>query len=424
MPIIELTSKTLEELCPIDGKRTEYFDANLPGFSVRVSTSGRKTYCVLYRCGRRLRRHTIGRAPPLTLSEARKAARAALAEATMGGDPASGKTSARLAPSFSELAAEYLERHAKPNKRSWKEDVRRIQKTLLPAFGPSAASTITRADIRALLDTIVARPAPSEANQTHALVRKMYNWAIARDLVEENPCRGLPRPAKPKTRHHVLTEEDIRDFWAALEKESATMRAAMKLRLLTAQRGRELLTMRWENVELEARWWTIPAERSKNGLPHRVPLAHSAVRILREQQGGGGNSPWVFPSPKTEGPLSSTQKAVERIRRRAGIAFRAHDLRRTAASQMTSMGTPRLVVAKILNHVETGVTAVYDRDAYDKEKREALEAWAEQLERIVTDGPRGLSLFTGGCGERSLGQRPEGEGAQLAVSPSPCCILW
>ena len=160
--------------------------------------------------------------------------------------------------------------------------------------------------------------------------------------------------------------------------------------------------LRWENVELEARWWTIPAERSKNGLSHRVPLAHPAVRILLEQQGGGGNSPWVFPSPKIEGPLSSTQKAVERVRRRAGIEFRAHDLRRTAASQMTSMGIPRLVVAKILNHVETDVTAVYDRHAYDKEKREALEAWAEQLERIVAEGPRGLSLFTGG----RLGRRP------------------
>ena len=385
MPILELTVKTLRELRAIDGKRSEYFDANLPGFSVRVSPSGKKTFCVLYRCGRRLRRYTIGRTPPLTLAEARKAARAALAEATMGGDPASGKTKDRRAPSFSEMAAEYLERHAKPNKRSWREDARRIHKTLLPAFGPCAANTIMRADIRALLDAIVQRPAPSEANQTHALLCKMYNWAISRDLVEDNPCRGLPRPARLKRRHHVLTEDDVRCFWSALDNESAVMRAVMKLRLLTAQRGGELLTMRWENVELGARWWTIPAERSKNGLSHRVPLTEPAVRILHELQTRG--SPWVFVSPKTDGPLSSTQKTVERIRRRAGIDFRGHDLRRTAASYMTSMGTPRLVVAKILNHVETNITAVYDRHSYDKEKREALEAWAERLEDIVATSP-------------------------------------
>ena len=399
MPVIELTAKTLRELRPIDGKRSEYFDANLPGFSVRVSPSGKKTFCVLYRSGRRLRRYTIGRTPPLTLAQARKAARTALAEATMGGDPASGKTKDRRAPSFSEMAAEYLERHAKPNKRSWREDARRIHKTLLPAFGPSAASSITRADIRTLLDAIVLRPAPSEANQTHALLRTMYNWAIARDLVEDNPCRSLPRPAKLKRRHHVLTEDDIRRFWTALEEESAVMRAVMKIRLLTAQRGGELLTMRWENVELETCWWTIPAERSKNGLPHRVPLTKPVIRILRELR--AVDSPWVFPSPKTDGPLSSTQKAVERIRRRAGIDFRGHDLRRTAASFMTSMGTPRLVVAKILNHVETDITAVYDRHSYDREKREALDAWAERLERIVSQGASSLALFTGG----KLGRR-------------------
>ena len=390
MPIIELAAKTLTELNPIDGKRSEYFDASLPGFSVRVSPSGKKTFCVLYRSGRRLRRYTIGRTPPLTLAQARKAARAALAEATMGGDPASGKTKDRRAPSFSEMAAEYLERHAKPNKRSWKEDARRIHRTLLPAFGPCAASTVTRADIRALLDAIVQRPAPSEANLTHALLRTMYNWAISRDLVEENPCRGLPRPAKLKRRHHVLTEDDIRRFWTGLEKESATVRAVMKLRLLTAQRGGELLTMRWENVELETRWWTIPAERSKNGLPHRVPLTKPAIRILHELR--AADSPWVFPSPKIDGRLSSTQKAVERIRRRAGIDFRGHDLRRTAASYMTSMGTPRLVVAKILNHVDTDITAVYDRYSYDKEKCLALDAWAERLQQIVSEGAPNTAL--------------------------------
>ena len=77
------------------------------------------------------------------------------------------------------MAAEYLERHAKPNKRSWREDARRIRKTLLPAFGPCAATTITRADIRTLLDKIVERPAPSEAIQTHALLRTMYNLVLS-----------------------------------------------------------------------------------------------------------------------------------------------------------------------------------------------------------------------------------------------------
>ena len=150
--------------------------------------------------------------------------------------------------------------------------------------------------------------------------------------------------------------------------------------------------MRWEDVELDARWWTIPAERSKNGLPHRVPLSDAAIDVLRELE--DTDSPWVFPRPSGDGQLRSTQKAIERIRNRAGIELRGHDLRRTAASFMTSMGTPRLVVAKILNHVETGVTAVYDRHSYDREKREALDAWAirlvEILQRVGTHEPKTL----------------------------------
>jgi integrase len=94
-------------------------------------------------------------------------------------------------------------------------------------------------------------------------------------------------------------------------------------------------------------------------------------------------SEWVFPSPRAEEPVAWIQKAAQRIREASGVEFRPHDLRRTAASRMTSTGTPRLVVSKILNHVEQGVTAVYDRHSYDAEKRKALNAWGRQLLRIL-----------------------------------------
>jgi integrase len=382
MSRIRLTAETLPRLAAPEGRRAEYFDEGLRGFSVRVSPAGRKSFCVLYRSGRRLRRYTLGTYPVLSLSRARTLARAALAEAAMGGDPALAKRARREASSFAELADEYLERYARPNKKSWGEDERRIRTNLLPAFRHRPASDISRADVRELLDEIVLRGAPFEANATHALVRKMFNWAISRDLVEKNPCFGLPRPAKARQRHHVLSEADLCTFWAALSKESVPIRTSLKLRLLTAQRGREVLTLRWEDVELETGWWTIPAERTKNGLPHRVPLAASAMRLLGELE---RSSSWVFPNRAGDGPVPSTQKAIERIRRRAGIELRGHDLRRTAASYMTSMGIPRLVVAKILNHIETGVTAVYDRYSYDREKREALETWATRLVTLVED---------------------------------------
>ncbi len=383
MPTIKLTGRDIPSLQAIDGKRTDFFDTTLPGFSVRVSPSGRKSFCVLYRRGRRLRRLTIGRHSVLSLKQAREIAREALVEVAKGGDPAARKIEDRKAPTFAELASEYLERYAKPNKRSWCEDQRIIQNKLNPVLGRIPAKDITRADVRRLLDDIVRRPAPVEANRTHALLRKLYNWAISQDLVEHTPCFGLPRPAKERPRHHVLSEDDLRRFWEGLEAEGRSTSAIFKLRLLTAQRGGEVHSMEWTHVDLESAWWTIPSEHSKNALPHRVPLSPPAIALLKEVHGLSSFSKWIFPNQKGDFHINTLQRAVERIRRRTGVDFRGHDLRRTAASFMTSMGISRIVVARILNHAERGVTAVYDRHSYDPEKRQALEAWAQRLEELV-----------------------------------------
>ncbi len=385
MPRTKLTAQSLRTLSPIDGRRTEYFDEDLSGFSIRVAPSGRKSFSVLYRRGRRLRRYTLGKYPILGLSEARRLARRALAEAAMGGDPGARKIQERRAETFSELCREYLERYAKTRKRSWREDERRIRKNLLPALGHRPVGEIRRAEVRATLEGIANRGAGIEANRTLALVRKIFNWGISVDLVERNPCTLLPRPARERMRSHVMSASDLRAFWNVLEHETPQTAAALRLMLLTAQRGGEVLGMRWADVDLVGGWWSIPEERSKNGLPHRVPLSPPARAFLENQRAGSVESAWVFPNASGLGPRARIQKAIQRARRRAGIELRGHDLRRTAASCMASMGIPRFVIARILNHVETGVTAVYDRHSYDREKREALEAWGRRLEEILRD---------------------------------------
>jgi integrase len=157
-----------------------------------------------------------------------------------------------------------------------------------------------------------------------------------------------------------------------------------RLRLLTAQRGGELHGATWQEIDLVGGWWTIPAERSKNGLAHRVPLSPQAVRILKALK--AKESAWVFPSSnKLKQHINHAQKAIERVVERSKVEFRGHDLRRTAASLMVGAGVARLVVSKILNHVETGVTAVYDRHSYDLEKRAALDFWGRRLEAIISN---------------------------------------
>ncbi|MDO8678034.1 MAG: site-specific integrase [Acidobacteriota bacterium] len=169
-------------------------------------------------------------------------------------------------------------------------------------------------------------------------------------------------------------------------------RPLFRVRLLTAQRGGEVHGAAWAEFDLATAWWTIPAERSKNGLAHRVPLSPQAVRILKAWRPSAGDSPWVFPSSRKDGPhIAHAQKAIERIVEASGVDFRGHDLRRTAASLMVGAGVPRLVVSKILNHVESGVTAVYDRHSYDLEKRAALDFWGKRVDDLV-HGRRGKLL--------------------------------
>ncbi len=290
---------------------------------------------------------------------------------------------------------EYIERHAS-KKRSGREDIRLLngsphkKKTgkkphvgLVTRWGTRKVKDMKRRDVREVLDEIAAR-APIMANRTLALVRKMFNFAIEHDWLETNPCHMIKQLAPEKQRGRVLSEDEIRRVWKALDNESPLIAALFRLRLLTAQRGGEVHGAAWAEIDVTSAWWTIPAERSKNGLAHRVPLSPQAVRILKTWQAKAGDSPWVFPSSRKNCPhIAHAQKAIERIVKASGVDFRGHDLRRTAASLMVGAGVPRLVVSKILNHVETGVTAVYDRHGYDLEKRAALDFWSKRLDQIV-----------------------------------------
>lgn len=399
MPTIKMTARGVEALKPPAEGRAEYFDASLPGFALRVSDAGRKTWIVLYRVNGRLRRMTLGTYPNLPLADAREQAEDALRAAAKGRDPAGEKQAGRKAETFAELADEYLERYAKAKKRSWRKDQQIIEKDLKPTFRTWKAKDVTRKDVLRLLDKIKDRGAPIQANRTLEVIRRMYNWGIERSIVEANPAHHVAKPAQENRRDRVLSDDEIRALWTAFDGEGPLMAAAFKLRLITAQRGGEVLGMRRTELDPELSWWTIPAERSKNKLPHRVPLSKLAQETLRVALEKSAGLPVVFPNPsdlaslkherpgydpEAAEPMWAIWKAAERIRKSAGVEdFDPHDLRRTAASNMTSMGIPRLVVSKILNHAEKGVTAVYDRHSYDAEKRHALDAWAAKLQQIL-----------------------------------------
>ena len=319
MPRLLLTDPFIRSLRPAERGRVEYFDDNVTGLSVRVSDGGRKTWCVVYRFKGRLRRYTLGLYPLVGLADARRKATTALRQAGDGLDPAAAKVEARHTETFTDLAKEYVENHAKFKKRGdedrrvlygsphKKRTGKRPHTPIVRRWGAMKVRDITRRDVRELLDELAAR-GPIMANRTLAIVRKMFNFAIERDWIDVNPCQMVKRVVREKPRDRVLTEDEIRAVWKALDHEHQLMASLIRLRLLTAQRGGELHGARWEEVDLTTAWWTIPGDRSKNGLSHRVPLSPQALRVFRQlldyrqenakadDNGELQMSPWVFPS--------------------------------------------------------------------------------------------------------------------------------
>lgn len=383
---MRLTERALQALKPRP-ERYEAFDDERRSFGVRVSVSGRKSFVYLFRVRGRQRRLTLGPWPEMSLAAARAAHAEAFATLARGLDPAALKKAERQAArqtgTVGELVVLYLKRHARPKKRSWREDERMLRKDVLPRWGERLAGDITRADIIALLNRIVDRGAPVQANRTFACIRKMFNFAVKQALLGVSPCQLIDRPGFEQSRQRVLSEQEIRRLWPALGPPGLSLAVgqALKLMLVTAQRVGEVCALEWAELDLERGWWTLPAAKAKNKLAHRVPLSGLALEVLGERPQQTG---YVFPARREPWHLqgASVPQAVKA--RRLGVTdWTPRDLRRTAASHMAGMGVPRLVVARVLNHAERGVTAVYDRHSYDAEKREALDAWAAKLQEIV-----------------------------------------
>jgi integrase len=400
----KLTDRAVKLLKPRD-KRFEVWDASTPGFGVRVSPAGRKSFIYLYRYEGLARRMTLGVYPRVSLATARtKQAKAKELLEEKCRDPGAelvkGKRVHRDSPTVNDLIEEYIEKWAKPRKRSWKEDQRQLKSNVSPSIGRKKANDVTRRDIIHILDTLVDRGAPIAANRTLAVIRKMFRFGITRDLVPHNPCEAVQAPAEEHQRDRVLSAAEINKLWKNLEGENLAMTSGIKLCLqlvlVTAQRRGELVMAQWSDFDLVAGWWTIPEGTTKNKLPHRVPLSPLALRLLKAAK--KTDSELVFPNPGGTSPIrhDAVSKAVRRNEKAFGIAhFTPHDLRRTAASLMAGMGTTRVTIGKILNHVESGVTSVYDRHSYDQEKRKALNAWGRKLDRIVTSKSAGKVVQIG-----------------------------
>ncbi len=375
-------------------ERYEVWETNGKGFGLRVSPTGRKSWLFMYRFDTISRRMTLGTYPGLTLSEAHTAHAKAKEKLEKGIDPGAlhvqGKAEHRGAPTVKQLADEYIQKRSK-TKKAWEEEKRILDKDVVPKWKNRKAKDIKRRDVLLLLDKIVERGSPIMANRTLGVLQRMFKFGIGRDILEANPCSVIERPGEERQRDRVLSAGEIKKFWFGLEKcEMAKgTKLALQFLLISLQRKGEVAQAEWKEFDLKSGWWTIPKGKTKNGLPHRVYLSPTALSLLKEIKELSGDSIYLLPSPRGKGikPITSRSlsQALLRNQDKFGIDhFVPHDLRRTASSHMTGNGIPRSVVQKVLNHVETGVTAIYDRYSYDKEKKSAMTKWDRRLQVILS----------------------------------------
>ena len=399
MPSIKLTAMSVANAKLPEQGRVEYWDTALPGFGLRVTAKGAKSWTMIYRASGQQRRMTLGHYPTLPLSAARDRARAALREIEKGNDPATAKAEEeqrREADLFQSVIAEFIERHAKPNNRGWERQDRDLRREFLPHWRGRAIGSIKRCDILDRLDQIADRSSPRRANRYLALLKKLFAWCVERGIIEDSPASSIKPPGKERSRDRVLPDDELRLLWQCCEKAGWPFGDLFRLLILTAQRLGEVSAMRWQDIDLAKATWTVPAEIAKNGVANEVPLSPAAVAILSNTPSLGGTG-YVFPALNGSGrPVSGFSKAKARLDQAiaAELAgdkapwapWRLHDLRRTVASGMAQLGIAPHIIEKVLNHISgslAGIAAVYNRFGYAPEKRHALESWAGHVARVV-----------------------------------------
>ncbi|MCB5176770.1 tyrosine-type recombinase/integrase [Microvirga lenta] len=389
MPAKNLTDVEVRALRANSDQRLEIFDAKARGLCLRVTTA-KKAWSFVYRPkgSSKLRRYTIGDYPAWTLSAAREKALALRRQIQDGGDPVVEAKTRRDALTVAGLVERFIDRYAKPKLRSWKDYKAVLDRDVVPALGERPAGEVTRAEVADLLDKVAAR-APVLANRLQNTLSSVFSWALSEGLVPANPVTGLRKRTTEVAKERVLSDEEIRKFWEVTGIASPAFRDTLRLILLTGQRPGECAGIRAEEVDLAAGLWTIPASRTKNKIEHTIPLVGTALEIvtqLREERRAG---PLILTPRGKELSSQNLAKAMEALR--DGVfaeTVTPHDLRRTAATLMGRLDIDQMLIGRVLNHASTTkatVTgSVYDRHTYVPQKRRALQALAQEIDRIIS----------------------------------------
>ena len=445
MAKITLNDKAARRAPPETGQ-VELWDNLLPGFGLRISAGNSRTFFVMKRVNGRLVRRTIGKHPPLHvlrgarlaegelwIPEARAKARITLADLARGIDPmevardAGVATEEAQAATFKAIADKYLAdklRGGGAELRTRAELERKLE-TDLKAWHYRPIAEIKGREIRELIRA-KAQTAPISSNRLLSFVKRVFRWAAAQEYIDADPAAAVDKPGKEQARDRYLTEDEVRLVWLGCEELGDPAGRLYKIALLTGQRRGEIAGMRRSELgQLQFRVadpmtgretmvarnaWLLPAERTKRGVAHTVPLSPTVERLLADApklkildkvtdhifiSGRAGDQPldgWSkFKTNLDEIVGRQIAKEAEEDfdpDRHALPPWHIHDLRATVAThfEMERMSVPRSVISRVLNHAEgdgRSMTARYVRHTWDREAAEALDRWALEVARIV-----------------------------------------
>jgi integrase len=387
---MKLTRVNVERLAlPAGVNDRIIFDDGLPGFGLRIRDGGKRTWIVQYRVGAKQRRVTLGTVETLNADEARKRARNALSKVHLGHDPQleKGETRTQAAITLASIAERYLEvRAANRLKPKTLAEVTRSLRYHWKPLHCLPLAKVARVNIAGELGRIAKEHGPIAANRSRAYLSTLYAWAIGEGLADANPVIGTNKSGEEVSRDRVLDDGELRLVWSCVG--DGDYGVIVRLLILLGQRREEVAAMRWSELDLDKRLWRLGGERTKNALPHDVPLPGTAIDLLAAHGRRAGRD-LVF--GEGTGPFQGWSKAKSALDNRlqaAGMAapWRLHDLRRTVATCMADLGVQPHIVEAILNHIsghKAGVAGVYNRSTYATEKREALTLWSDHVMALL-----------------------------------------
>ena len=378
----------------INGARAVYSIAKHPKLYLACTGTGGASWRIKYRPrpGMSQRWFTLSDDARNAEFEAiiRKATELLTNLALSGTDPHSERP--RAASTFAQTYDLWLERYAKIHKKSWAEDEKLYKRHVDKRIGKDIARAIDRQRVIEVLDDIAAKATPLQANRCQSLISAVLSWALDEGRIDFHPALRIRRRGEERSRELVMSADQLKSFWPALDGLHDNATAMIKLLLFLGCRLGELSGAKKDELQLDisAPIWTIPSGRTKNGLTHILPLPPESVRLFRDMNKTAANNPFVFPARRLE-PQALDGNQVSRqckgAMRSVGVGeMRLHDLRHQAATGMAECGVS-LDIRQLVQNQITGrrqsIGALYDQYDYAAEKRRALEFWERRLLTII-----------------------------------------